>query len=234
MEQMGHILAELTKLGLSNIGYELITDIVTFKKNGPRKVHDVTIDAFAREFIAENASFGAIELVNHFRANDRPANSAYGAIRNLVQEGFLKKLSAGNYQRADVKALAPPKKPTKDKALKRPANKARRYETKNEDVILKRIKGRSKFTVKELRDLFLNQRRNPKSVGPIVALLAQAKVITALGSGTYAWGKKVGKKVKPVTPAEKRNRDKLRKRAERDAAKLDGAQASPQEGTING
>src|SRR6267378_4217383 len=108
-EQMGDVLAELTKMGLANIGYELVTDVLTFRsKNGPRKVHEVTGDDFARAFVQENASFAAIQLVNHFKANDRTDGMAYKAIHNLVQEGAIKKLSPGNYQRAGVKALPAP------------------------------------------------------------------------------------------------------------------------------
>src|SRR5882672_8716363 len=88
-DNMGHILAELTKLGLANIGYELVTDIVTFRKNGPRKLHEVTGNDFARAFIKENASFAAIELVNHFKANDRTNVSAYKAIRYLLDEKLI-------------------------------------------------------------------------------------------------------------------------------------------------
>ncbi len=111
-DHMGHVLAELTKMGLQNVGYELVTDIVTFKNNGPRKLHEVTGNDFAREFVQENASFAAIQLVNHFKANDRTDGMAYKALRALVQEGAVKKLSPGNYQRAGVKALPAPKKET--------------------------------------------------------------------------------------------------------------------------
>src|SRR5882724_5600604 len=50
MEQMGHVLAELTRMGLQNVGYELITDIVTFKNNGPRQ----TFDSTGPDFIVSN------------------------------------------------------------------------------------------------------------------------------------------------------------------------------------
>ncbi len=196
-DHMGHVLAELTKMGLQNVGYELVTDIVTFKNNGPRKLHEVTGNDFAREFVQENASFAAIQLVNHFKANDRTDGMAYKALRALVQEGAVKKLSPGNYQRAGVKALPAPKKETPGRGGSRNV-----YEIGNKNVILKRIKGRATFTLKELRDHFENIRRNPKSVSPIATKLAQAKVITLIEPGTYAWGKvkkkKVAKKTRPV------------------------------------
>ena len=131
-EHMGHVLAELTKMGLANIGYELVTDVMTFRsKNGPRKVH------------------------------------------------------------AGVKALPAPKG-------KRPTHVGPRQEISNKDVLLKRIKGRAKFTVGELQDHFTNIKRNPKSVSPITSKLAQAKIITLIELGTYAWGKKKIAKKKQV------------------------------------
>ena len=181
---MGHIMAELIKLGLQNVGYELVTDVVTFRKNGARKVHEVTGNDFAREYIQENASFASIELVNHFRGNGRTLASAHKAIRNLLQEGAIKKLSAANYQRADVKALPAPK------GKRSATHVGPRHEIGNKEVILKRIKGRAKFTMKELRDHFSNIRRNPHSVSPIIAKLGQAGIVTVIEPGVYAWGKK--------------------------------------------
>src|SRR6266850_6612103 len=99
-EHMGHVLAELTKMGLLNIGYELVTDVLTFRsKSGPRKVHEVTGISFARAFVQENASFTAIQLANYFKQHDRNASSAYTAIRDMLKDGEIKRLSVGNYQR---------------------------------------------------------------------------------------------------------------------------------------
>src|SRR5258707_11800808 len=89
-EHMGHVLAELTKMGLANIGYELVTDVLTFRsKNGPR---EVTGDDFARAFVQENASFAASQLVRHFQENDRTSASAHKVIRLLLDAGEIKKL----------------------------------------------------------------------------------------------------------------------------------------------
>jgi len=161
------VLAELTKMGLENIGYELVTDVLTFRsKNGPRKVHEVTGDD----------------------------GMAYKAIRALVQEGAIKKLSLGHYQRAGVKALPAPK----PSAPKGRGGAVRRHEIGNKEVILTRIKGRRRFTLKELRDHFANIRRNPKSISPIISALSHVKLITKLEGGVYAWGKKKIAKKKEV------------------------------------
>jgi len=194
-EHMGHVLAELTKMGLANIGYELVTDVLTFRtKSGPRKVHEVNGDDFARAFVKENASFAAIQLVNHFKENDRTDRMAYKALRALVKEGAIKKLSLGHYQRAGVKALPAPK----PSAPKGRGGAVRRHEIGNKEVILTRIKGRRRFTLKELRDHFANIRRNPKSISPIISALSHVKLITKLEGGVYAWGKKKIAKKKEV------------------------------------
>jgi len=134
MEHMGFVLAELTKLGLQNVGYELITDVVTFRKNGARK------------------------------------------------------------------ASAAPASPVPKKRLRR--------EIKNKDVILKRIKGRASFTLKELRDHFMNIGRNPVSISPLVDQMLKANLVTRLDAGVYAWGKvKKKKAAKKTVVAVKKKRD---------------------------
>jgi len=200
MEHMGFVLAELTKMGLQNVGYELVTDVLTFRtKNGPRKVHEIRGVDLLREFLQGTASFTMAQLIKHFAANDRPASTADNAIRALIKEGAIKRLSMGNYQRAGVKALPAPK----EKKLRRERN---RYEINNRDTILKRIKGRTKFTLKELRDHFANIKRNPKSISPLITKLAQAKIITLIEPGTYAWGKVKKKKVAKKTPTAMRKK----------------------------
>jgi hypothetical protein len=201
-DDMGHVVAELIKRGLTNVGYELITDVVTFRKNGARKAHDVTGNDFARAFLKENASFAAIQIVKHFQANDRTDGMAYKAIRELVKEGALKKLGPGNYQRAGVKALPAPKG-------KRPAtHTGPRQEIGNKDVILKRIKGRRRFTLRELREHFANIKRNPHSVSPIISKLFHAKLVTQIEDGVYAWGNVKTKKVaKKIQAAVRKKRD---------------------------
>jgi hypothetical protein len=196
-DAMGHILAELTKMGLQNIGYELITDIVTFRQNGQRKPHNVTGDNFAREFIQQHEGFTTSELVDHFKKNERTPGSAYTSIRNLITQREIQRLSPGQYQRIE-KLLALPA-PSKANGKAKHRSKKARYEITNRDVILKRIKGRARFTVKELQDHFTNTRRNPKSVSAVIDKLLRDKAITRIESGVYAWSKSAAK-VKSRTP----------------------------------
>ena len=196
MEQMGHVLAELTRMGLQNVGYELITDIVTFKNNGPHQTFDSTGPEEIIKFIEQHPTFNISEIVTAFKAMGRTAGSAYESVRALVKRKILVGLDPGNYQRAGVKALAASKK-----EMTRRGGKHNVYEINNKDTILKRIKGRARFTVEELRDHFRSIKRNPKSVSPITSKLAQAKIITLIEPGTYAWGKVKSKKVANKTRA---------------------------------
>lgn len=181
-EAMGPLLAQLTRMGLENIGYELITDVVTFGTNGPRKVHETTGDEFAKEWIKENPTFKAIELVDHFRASDRTPGSAYSALKNLVANGDLRKLGPGAYQRADVQAIEPPKagkKATKDAAS------ARYYEVSNFDLIKKHFFNRRRFKVIEARELFLKEGRPAKSVSSLISQMHSGGLLKQVGRGEY-------------------------------------------------
>lgn len=204
-EQMGHVLAELTRLGLDNVGYELITDIKAWG-TAERKTHATTAEQAITEYIKDNPTFAIGGLVEHFKAEGRTTGALYQAAKVMVKKKLLTRLGDGNYQRADVKAIAPPK--STEKKLKRPGNKVHRYEVMNKDVILKAIKGRAKFTVAELQKLFKKMKRNPKSVSAIIALLKRDKIITALDQGTYSWGRK------PALASPKRNGAKAASRKE--------------------
>jgi hypothetical protein len=102
---MGQLLAHMTRMGVKDISYELLTDVRTFRNNGPRKVHDVTAKQLVLNYLAEHPTFAIGNLMTVFKAAGRPASAAYGAVHVLVDDKVLNKLGGGNYQRADVKAL---------------------------------------------------------------------------------------------------------------------------------
>lgn len=215
-EELGPRLIQLEQMGLQNIGHELVTDVITFRNNPDRKVHETTGDEFAREWLKEHPTFRVIELVNHFRAEDRTPGSAYTAVRNLITTKELIKTAPGSYRRADVKTLAAPKHEAADK--KRPANPVYRYDVGNRDLVIKAMKGRKQITTIELAKLFTDENRNPKSVSPIVTKLVQAKQLQNISPGVYK-----------ILPTPAKEKDRLRKQAEREAAKaarLNGATQS--------
>lgn len=224
-ESMGPLLAALTKMGLENIGYELITDVRTFGKN-ERKVHETTGVEFAKAWVADHATFRAVELVAAFGEADRTPGSAYTALRELINDGTLRKTSPGNYQRADVKAIAPPAE-GEAKARTRPPSGPKNA-VPNKDVILKAIRGRKKVSVKAMSDLLTANGRTGHSASPIISGLARSGILKQIEPGLYEVVAKKEKKsaakaAKPKTKTseQKREADRLRAQAKRDRAKAE-------------
>jgi hypothetical protein len=167
---MGPIIAQLTRMGMANVGFELITDVVTFNKNGPRVVHELKAEDFLTPWVAEHPTFRAAEAVQHFEANNRNAGACYSALKKMVEDGALKKLGPGNYQRADVKALAAP----------------RHSDVTGEEIILafaKKHHGR--FNTKQIKELFTQEGRAVNSVYSTCDALLKDKMIKRIGAGEY-------------------------------------------------
>src|SRR5437879_2452520 len=77
---LGPVVAQLTKLGLLNIHFELITDVATFRQKTNHAVKSV---AFLAEWVKDHPTFKALEARDHFLANGRTRGSAYPAITAL-------------------------------------------------------------------------------------------------------------------------------------------------------
>lgn len=222
-EAMGPLLAQLTRMGLENIGYELVTDVHRFAQNGERKVHNTTGDEFAKTYIADHPTFRARDLIQYFRDADRTEGSGYTSIRNFVKKKIIKKLSPGNYQRSDVKAISPPSAPAK-----KTRGSAIRYDTPNDGLILKFIKRRKHVTVVEAGAMLKEEGRNAHSASPIISRFAKAGLLKQTEPGSYdVVQSRIGKRFPPKDEARK-EKDRLRQQARRDAAKaqLNGAQGS--------
>jgi len=223
MEQMGFVLAALTKMGLQNISYELITDVNRFKTR-ERKVHEVSAEDFAAAFVKQNARFKSADMLAHFKAAGREPSSAYYAVKKLSDANVVRKSVGGEFVR--VEALPAPAKA----ATTRPANPVHRFEVLNKDVIANAIKGRKQFTMRELRDVFAKEGRNDKSISPILTGMVAAKRIKIVSPGHYLVLAKGAKPAAPpvkqkVAAEQRRENDKLRKQAARDAAKKKTAEA---------
>lgn len=186
---MGPLLVQLAKLGLENIGYEFIADVRTFNKRLGEQKEVKAID-FAAEWIKEHATFKAIELVRHFKADNRPPSSAYSVLRDLVSTGVLNKLALGNYQRADVKAIAAP------------ADSYKRHDVSNRDLIWRHIKNRKKFTSNDIAVLFRAHKRPESSGTSVIAKMCHEKILKRIGEGAYAVLKKATKKAAKLKPAK--------------------------------
>lgn len=212
-EEFGEYLAVLTKMGMQNIGYELVTEVATFKQrrqsgNGGETA-SLNNEQVARAWIEKNPSFAAKDLVAHFDAVGRHPASAYQAMRNLMEARFLSRSAPGKYHLATMKALPPPasvpmvkkakaaKKAAKAKAgkpPKYPRGHAPRLEIGNAIFLWNQIKNRKSFNLSLLKDRFLADGRNPKSISPIITKLAQAGSLKNSGGGDYeVTGKPPGK-----------------------------------------
>jgi hypothetical protein len=184
LEEMGVVLAALTRMGLQNIGYELITDVRAF---GHNKTHETSAEYEVTEYIKDHPTFTIADVVAHLKSQGRSAGAAYTAVRVMVQKKSLVKLSPGNYQRADVKAIAAPKP-----AKTAPGNGHARtvFSITGKDSIWRQIRNRKKFTSQELTVLFRAQGRNPNSVSPLLTAMVVAKQIKQTGVGEYVVLKK--------------------------------------------
>ncbi|WP_375791151.1 hypothetical protein ACE102_07310 [Bradyrhizobium sp. vgs-9] len=169
---MGPIIAQLSRMGLTNIGFELITDIRTYNRNTPREMGS---EAFALAWVDQHPTFKLAEIVAHFKADNRTPSSCYYAVKKLVEAGKLKNLGQSNYARADVKALEAPD-----------AAPEKHHDVTNKDLIWRHVRHRNKFKVADLTTLFREQDRNPKSISPQLQHLVTEKRIKALGDGEYA------------------------------------------------
>lgn len=177
-ERVGGVLALLTKLGVDNIGFDLITDVQTFRHNGARKDTGSTSERVATEWVKDHPTFKAKLLVEHFEAHGRSANAAYGALKSMVGHGFLKPLGDGNYQRADIQSLDAPAKG------KRAATHPR-YDVSNRDIIQKFVGRRQKFAFSELGAYFEANGRPRSSASGLVSTMTSDGIFKSLGDSQY-------------------------------------------------
>jgi hypothetical protein len=204
LEQFGHVLAQLTKLGLENVGYELITDVAKFKERKERRVHDVPGHEYAKEFIKDNPTFQVNSLVKFFEANGRSPGAAYTGVRDLLGLKFLRKLGPGSYQLYNMKALPAPKKAAKPSAKVNVAPKStkvklaspkfkrtrmkvphRFYAVSNKDFLLGLLKGKTDLNISVVNDYFVKDGRPIKSAGSLMTQLAQLGYCKSLGGGHW-------------------------------------------------
>src|SRR4051812_13278788 len=121
--EMGPIIAQLSRMGLTNVHFELITDVPMFNK---KIQHEVKAEDFLRAWIENHPTFATKEAIGAFREAGRTDGSGHTALRMLVEKKVLKKLAGPNYSRSDVKAIAAGKHTTKAKA--KPAKAKKKFE----------------------------------------------------------------------------------------------------------
>ncbi|MCP1761911.1 hypothetical protein [Bradyrhizobium japonicum] len=174
--EMGVLIAQLTRMGFTNISFELITDVPAFRRNAARDGQQ-SASEFALAWISENLTFNARDLVKHFKADGRNSSACYYAVKKLVEVGTIIDLGNRNYQRADVKAIEAP-----DAAPKK-------FATRGEDEILKFARQHGgKFNTAQIVKLFEEHGRARNSVYASTNALLNEKMIKRVGesgSGDY-------------------------------------------------
>jgi Fe2+ or Zn2+ uptake regulation protein len=200
---LGELVADLNKRNLTHVNFNLVSATKTFTKNAKPEVASQDLLA---EWIKEHPTFKAIEAVKYFEEQGRTKGSTYPALGILVEKGVLKKLGPGDYARADVKALAPPKK---KRVAKGPP---KTFDKRGEDVVLSYAKrNHGRFNTPKLVEIFQREGRAKNSVYASIDALMKQKLVKRVGEkggGQYVLLNKAtaSPKAKPKKPpAQKLN-----------------------------
>jgi hypothetical protein len=177
LTQVGAFITQLTLMGAQRLTYEVITDIVTYKGNR----NGTTAADFLSQWLKEHPTFTQKEVVQYFKDSGRTPAASYYGLRQLLDKRIVKKLDDnGNYTRADVRHIEPPKKASKSVG---------RYEVSNSEFILRYARrNHGRFNIAKLREVFEADGRNPSAVSPSNHDLLEKKLIKRIGdagSGQY-------------------------------------------------
>jgi hypothetical protein len=191
---LGPAMVDLARIkGLSVTGNELITDVPTYVK----KTYETSTEDFLKAWIADHPTFRANEAAKHFEANGRTGGLVYPALNSLVGKKLLRKLGPGQYSRADIKHLAPPKRTRIDKGPRAT------FDKRGEDVILSYAKrNHGRVNTAKMVEIFANEGRARNSVYASIDALIKDKALKRVGdkgSGQYVL---LTKSAKPKTPEQ--------------------------------
>jgi len=196
-EKLGRILAQLTLLGVENVGYELITDVKVFGTRPPRDPDQSKAEDFAAAWIKTHPTFEVGDLGRYFKDNGRAQSTAHYVVRTMTAKGLLRSLGEAIYQSTEIKHIEGPKAKPAAKATKAPPklflkktrtrlpNPTPRFEITNRELVEKSIRSKHRFTLKQLQQVFSDAKRNPHSVSPIVWHLVKDRIVKQVEPGTY-------------------------------------------------
>lgn len=203
-EKLGDVLAMFTRMGLEHVEYEMITDVLNFKQ---RQTYDVDGVTALREWIKDHPTFKRSEAVAHFAPLGRSQHSVSNAVHRLAKLKELISLGNGNYQRADIKAIAGPKAKVKNseprfgkKTGKPLRDTSKRYDIPNRDFILRLLGKRKSMTLAQMIEAFEKDDRAPQSVSPVLDKLMSLHKVRRIAQGEYA----IVRRPKPHTIAPKK------------------------------
>jgi hypothetical protein len=190
LEGLGVVLTALARLGITNVTYELVTDILAYKV--PVRVFETDALDLARTFIKQHHTFKARELTLVFEQSGRSAANGFSVMKKLVELNELRKLGGGHYQSTEVKALAAPEdsaKPAQPAEPAKPHARAgippKRYPVSNIVLLWNAIERRKQITRAEMAQILVDNERPKKSIDGVVGKLKEAGRLKSLSDGVY-------------------------------------------------
>lgn len=177
--ELGPLFAQLAKMGLQNIGYELITDVVRFRSN-PTKTAGNANDALMAKFLETHPTFRATDLKLAMIASGQTSvqsSTVHGICQRFVHRGILEALGEGNYKRTDVAAIAAPPQETRGP---RPKPGERGIDLTRAFMV-----GKKFFNTTQLKNHFQENGKRPDSSHQCVFELVQRKELKNVGKGMY-------------------------------------------------
>jgi hypothetical protein len=109
-DQVGSMLEFLTVAGMQNIGFELVTDVSTFRQNKP-KFRQSGLRVLLRMF-AKGKPVSLARMQKRFEQDGRAKASCSALLDGLLKQNVVKRIAPGEYQLikkgAALKALPAP------------------------------------------------------------------------------------------------------------------------------
>lgn len=185
---LGAVVAVLTKMGLPNVGYELVTEIRSFGTN--RKYAETGIVTALRTMM-DGAPHAAKDMREAFRAAGRDTNSVPSVISSMVEKGLAKKTGPGTYRltAAGVKRAIKTQQPDQDSAPALALPKPQQQSDKTAGEVIEQLLSDGKpHDLAEMRKLFESLGRQASSVSGQISIMIGEKTITRVSSGVYQAG----------------------------------------------
>jgi hypothetical protein len=121
-DMLGPVLSALTRMGITNIGYELLTDVRTFQKNethgGTRRRFEISGKEEALKLFQSDDIVTLTFAKQAFELAKRTPNSVSPILDELLKEGVIERIAPGQYRRLKLALPAP-------QGTKKPATKAK-------------------------------------------------------------------------------------------------------------
>lgn len=120
-DMLGPVLSVLTRMGITDVGYELLTDIRTFQKNesaaAPRRRFEISGKAEILKLFETDEVVTLTFARQAFELAKRTPTSVSPLLDDLLKEGIIERVAPGQYRRIKLALPAPQK-------AKKQANKA--------------------------------------------------------------------------------------------------------------